>query len=563
MSVKKSPRKNKLMRPLISGGMIAIVAIAGIVGSIGLLHEKELVIGMSGYFNSIDPLYVPDDAAFTENTMIWAQVIEGLYGYNQSNSDEIIPCLAKDMGTWSMDGLNFTCQLRDDVRFHDGTIFNAAAVKWNFDRIYKIINARSWYNIWAWYYLYLQPNGSQLINETIILDEYSIKFVLNTPYTPFTDLLTAFPSSILSSSSTPEDNFVDKIAGRLIGTGPFILESWEVDPSDYTYDDARMNANKNYWGGKPRIDSIHFRKMRNLDAFESMLSHNMHYMMAPNDEVLLDIYVNSPEIIAKPIISHGISFLSLNNDIFPLEMRQAISFAFNYSDFTRSSKMYIRCKSPVSKEMRYSNWSLNIAEYDIQVARQVLVDASWPGTSGLSVSDNITAGNEWETLVDNETPIATYYFSVKVDNDFHFMVFSFISRYLKQIGVELLANELSSQEWWDGIRLGGLDFYFVGWGPSFNDPVEMLNPLYCFNATYNNQNFNDSQVQLWLEQGQEERNEIIREGIYNNIQKRVVEELFPSIWIRSPIVWQLWTSNVINAPLSFPLTRFILKDVYF
>ena len=84
--------------------------------------------------------------------------------------------------------------------------------------------------------------------------------------------------------------------------------------------------------------------------------------------------------------------------------------------------------------MRYSNWSLNIAEYDVQVARQVLVDGSWPGTSGLTANDNITSGNEWETLVDNETPIATYYFSIKVDDDFHSAVFNVISQYLKQIG---------------------------------------------------------------------------------------------------------------------------------
>ena len=121
---------------------------------------------MDWYLNSLDPLYNPDDAAYFDNNIVWSQIIEGLFEHDQSKENSpIIPCLAKDLGTWSPDGLNFTCVLREDVKFHDGTQFNAAAVKWNFDRLYRISNTMPYNDVKVWRYAYHNPaDGRQWIN---------------------------------------------------------------------------------------------------------------------------------------------------------------------------------------------------------------------------------------------------------------------------------------------------------------------------------------------------------------------------------------------------------------
>jgi peptide/nickel transport system substrate-binding protein len=62
------------------------------------------------------------------------QVVDGLYMYNYSSSEmESIPNLAEEMGTWDPTTTILTIPLREGVTFHDGSKFNASAVKWNFD----------------------------------------------------------------------------------------------------------------------------------------------------------------------------------------------------------------------------------------------------------------------------------------------------------------------------------------------------------------------------------------------------------------------------------------------
>ena len=61
-----------------------------------------------------------------------ANIYEGLVKYAPDSTD-ILPCLAK---SWeiSEDGLTYTFKLQEGVLFHDGTPFNAEAVKFNIDR---------------------------------------------------------------------------------------------------------------------------------------------------------------------------------------------------------------------------------------------------------------------------------------------------------------------------------------------------------------------------------------------------------------------------------------------
>ncbi len=82
--------------------------------------------------SKLDPL----DAYDSESIETIMQVVEGLYIYNYSSPEmEVIPNLAASLGTWSPDILNLTIGLKQGVTFHDGSNFNARAVKWNFDRL--------------------------------------------------------------------------------------------------------------------------------------------------------------------------------------------------------------------------------------------------------------------------------------------------------------------------------------------------------------------------------------------------------------------------------------------
>ena len=77
----------------------------------------------------LDPHLVDDG----ESAKVTIQIYEGLLEYEETTT-ELRPCLAEEMPTVSEDGLTYTFKLRQGVKFHDGTDFNAEAVKFNIER---------------------------------------------------------------------------------------------------------------------------------------------------------------------------------------------------------------------------------------------------------------------------------------------------------------------------------------------------------------------------------------------------------------------------------------------
>jgi ABC-type transport system substrate-binding protein len=78
-----------------------------------------------------EPVGVLDPHVFTGNFIVLDMLYEPLVRYGDGG--ELEPGLAE---SWEIsdDGLTVTFDLRDEVSFHDGTAFDADAVKWNLDR---------------------------------------------------------------------------------------------------------------------------------------------------------------------------------------------------------------------------------------------------------------------------------------------------------------------------------------------------------------------------------------------------------------------------------------------
>jgi len=518
---------------------------------------------LSGAPDSIDPLKNPGPRF--ENLIVIDQIAEGLFTYDQNKTDTpIIPNLALG-GSWSPDYLNFTCTLRTNVRFHDGTPFNATVVKWNFDRIYKFIEIMPQYDTMYWYPAYLDSQGNPIINRTEIVNDYSVKFVLNKPYVPIRNLLTLWNSYILSPTSTPDDDFIDIRTGKLIGTGPFVFDSCEVD--DYGESlKTDMHANPNYWGGTPSINKLSFLALDSgTERMERMLSGELSYTMGPRDDSVLDIYRNTPGITVVPKTRLNLFYLGMNNNTINVVVRKAISYAFNYSRHIEEfwGRHAEKARSPLSKMMRYSNWEdFDVPDYNITRARQILKDANWPGTSGLTVNDNITTGNEWEMIANSPTPLGAYNFSTSQ------LWMEFVANRtiadLKQIGVKVNNLKMGDVEFFDKLEEGEHDIFLNGWGVTLTDPVDVINPLFSskVDGIYNYINFNDTEVQQWMEQGLEEFNETKREQLYFNIQQRLIEQLNPFLWLAHPIDYDIWGSDVKGIPKDGAPLRFIVKDCY-
>ncbi|MFX1477755.1 MAG: ABC transporter substrate-binding protein [Promethearchaeota archaeon] len=531
---KKHPKIESIKKPIIIGGLITAVAITGMIVGINIYlksaqSEDVLYFLGHGFPFTIDPLDVMDRVDMD----IINQVAEGLFDFDENS--EIIYCLAKSYDL-SNDGLNLTCTLREGVKFHDGTPFNAAAVKWNFDRAYRLIG-----NI-PFAYLWLLPDGRLIINETQVLDEYIVKFILNAPYGALLNFFASTYSYIVSPTATPADEFITE---DLIGTGPFIYDY-------YTDNKIIMSANPYYWGGKPKIDKLVFL-IPTKSVEEALLSGELQMKKDVwfNESTLTSFRSNDSFTVTDPMPTPYLDFIVMNNNFINITMRKAISYAFNYSNYLYSNR-HICAKGPIPECILYHNITgIDLPYYNITFARRTLKDGNWPGTDQLTANNNISAGNEWELLANSSTPLAIYNYSACYNWPWSIWYADRIVENLKQIGVKVEPFNLSSAEWWCiNYELGGyhrdmIELGYSFWYADYNDPSNFINEFYTNKRLGENMGqVNDTVLQELLEDALMEINATVRKQLYYKIQKRLVEEVYPNVWLNCRTRTDIYVSNL-------------------
>jgi len=166
----------------------------------------SLVIGLDQEPPTLDPHASPSAVTY----QIIASVTENLL--YRGPDGKLVPWLAE---SWSVsrDGRSVTFKLRRDVKFHDGTPFNADAVKFNFDRIvdpkFKAGGARAALAGYA---------GSR------VLDEFTVQVSFETPYSPFLNAAAAGILSLVSPKAVRESG--DLVHTRPVGSGPFMIRDY-------------------------------------------------------------------------------------------------------------------------------------------------------------------------------------------------------------------------------------------------------------------------------------------------------------------------------------------------
>ncbi|MDH6430615.1 nickel ABC transporter substrate-binding protein [Paenibacillus odorifer] len=175
-----------------------------------------------------------DAGAYDGSMNVHAMIYEGLVEYGEKG--EILPSLAESWDI-SEDGKVYTFHLRHDVKFSDGTEFNADAVKFSFERWIKD-PANS-------------LNVATAMQSLVVVDEHTITMTFNKAYYPFlTELSFARPVRIISPSAVePAGDITGKFI-KAIGTGAWMAESYKTDQ------EAILVRNPNYWGEMPKLSKI-------------------------------------------------------------------------------------------------------------------------------------------------------------------------------------------------------------------------------------------------------------------------------------------------------------------
>lgn len=217
-----------------------------------------LIIGVDADFPTFDPLHM---GALVERSVAQA-FYETLFRLNDKG--ELEPFLAESY-TVSDNGLIYTIKLREGIRFHDASDFNAQAVVTNFSRL-------------------LDPrNGCRCLSEisavteVTALDDYEVQFILREANASLPAVLADVSGMQLSPAALARSDF----ATRPVGTGPFRFVSWNRGVA------LRVERNPDYWRpGLPYLDTITYRPIAdNQTRMASVLAGDIHIatVAAPED----------------------------------------------------------------------------------------------------------------------------------------------------------------------------------------------------------------------------------------------------------------------------------------
>jgi len=441
-----------------------------------MAEKKTFVFGRGGDSVQLDPAIVTDGESFR----VTGQVLEPLYQY-EPGSTTPIPALAEEC-TSNDAGTEWTCALRQGVKFHDGTDFNADAVVFNFER-WRFTDNPYHFESQVFEYYEAMWNGfddASVITSVEKVDDFTVKFTLSAPLAPFLANL-AMDIFAISSPAAIEaagEDYGTPSVG-CVGTGPFKFVEWIEG------DQITVVANDDYWGGRPTIDEIIWRvipddsarflalKAGDIDGLEQAVLEDL--AAAESDPDLF--------ILTRPGLNTG--YLAFNFKVVEFQdvrVREAVAHAINRQGLVEN--FYGKYAEVATNFLPPLIWGHNDAiedwTYDPELAKQLLADAGFPdGLSELTVAEDLMdADGNVVYAAGDKVPLRLYYMPVT----------RFYYPSPKEIGEAMAADlakaginaELYLEGDWPtylGARREGLllGLYQLGWGSDNGDPDNFLN----------------------------------------------------------------------------------------
>ena len=298
---------------------------------------------------SLDPL--SPNRFYEVNDMVYSRLVR------QDDKGEPSPELAV---SWAANdkATEWTLKLQTGVKFHDGSDFDAADVKYSLERI-KDPKLES-------------PVASVLgiIDRVDVVDPSTAKIVLSSPHAGLPVLLLDYRVRMIPEGSG------DTIEKNGIGTGPFKVESY--DPEGQTM----LVANENYWEGRPKLDKVQFTAIADSEARnQAMLAGELNYNSLTRDQ--LPQYTDTSKFAVQNFPSGGWFGLVFRTDTAPFndpKIRKAIRIATDRAEMMKlmvgEGNGTVGCDQPVRAD---DPFRANLeCPQDIDGAKKLLAEAGHP-----------------------------------------------------------------------------------------------------------------------------------------------------------------------------------------
>lgn len=310
-------------------GILRTALVASTILFAGQAYAKTLVYCSEASPETFNPMIGTADSTMDAAAKtIFNRLVEFKPG-----TTEVGPALAEKWDV-SEDGKVYTFHLRHGVKFHANETFtptrefNADDVLYTFDRqrnadnpYHKLSNAA---------YEYFNALGMGAMIEKIEkVDDYTVRFTLNAPNVTFLpgmaldylSILSAEQTEKMVAAGTPE--LIDQMP---VGTGPFMLQAYQQDAQ------IRYAANKDYWNGAPKIDTLVFAITPEPTIRVQRIKANECQVAAPPPAAAAAELKGDPGITVYNLEGQNIGVLGFNVEHQPLgdvRVRTALAKAVN------------------------------------------------------------------------------------------------------------------------------------------------------------------------------------------------------------------------------------------
>ena len=419
-----------------------LMAGAAAVGAVGMLAAapafaaKDAVMAVYSTFTTLDPY----DANDTLSQAATKSFYQGLFGFDKDL--KLVNVLAESYEV-SKDGLVYTFKLKKNIKFHDGTTFDATAVKANFDRVTDPANKLKRYTLF------------NRVAKTEVVDPYTARVTLKEPFSPFINVL-AHPSAVMISP-TALKKYGKEIAFHPVGTGPFEFVEWKQ--TDY----LKGKKFAGYWKtGYPKIDTITWKPVVDNNTRSAVMQTgeaDFAFSIPFEQAAVLKASPKVDMIDSPSIIQRYLSFNTMVKPFNDPKVRQAINYAINKEALTKVAFAghAVPAEGVVPPGVDYAE-KLGPWPYNPAKARELLKEAGYPNgfeTTLWSAYNHTTAQK----------------------------VIQFVQQQLQQVGIKAQVQALEAGQRVERVESvqkpedAGVRMYYVGWSSSTGESDWALRPL--------------------------------------------------------------------------------------
>jgi len=451
--------------------------------------KNTLVIGTRDDIRTFDPVY---QKMMLEGAAM-ALIQEPLTWYDKKQ--KLQPRLALSWETPD-DCMTWIFRLRPGVKFHDGTPFNAEAVKFHFDR-------------------HLDPETAGQKTERLkdidhidVLDELTVAFHFKTPNCLFPESIRDPYGQIVSPTAVRKWGN-DAYGRHVVGTGPFVLDDFEPGIR------ITMHKNPHYWNADAYpIERVEIVPVRENTTRLILLEQGV-FDMAEIYWAHVDTAKHIPDIEVQSISTLSIRYIGFNVKKQPFDDVR-VRRAANYAVDKEALAKYVlfgavsAAKGPLSPVMPAHNPDVNPYTYNPEKAKELLREAGYPDGFDCDL---------WT-----------------MESGTYRAVAEAVVEYLRQVNIRARMITYDSAVYWDKFdeylapdggeyptKKGAYDIYIGGWTGG-ESPYSTLYPLFIGHSYHNSSFYDNPQVNDLLNGLKVVTDDDERLKVYRELQQIIVDD---------------------------------------